>query len=91
MLLPTLFFILGVVYGYLHPGKENRIGMLKKAIGIGVLLGIVFGFVAMFLLPGILGVFVMGVSVIAFVIAVLMVAIPFIVGTIFGDLLEHIL
>ncbi len=91
MLLPTIFFILGVVYGYLHPGRENRIGMLMKATGLGVLLGIIFGLPAMFILPGMLGVFVIGMSAIAFVIAVLMVAIPFIIGTFFGDLLERIL
>jgi hypothetical protein len=88
--LPLIFFILGVVYGILHPGREDRIGMLKKAIGIGFILGLIFGSLIAIFLPGVLSLFAVGVTIIAFVMLVLMIAVPFIIGTIVGDLIESI-
>ena len=89
--LPLVFFILGVIYGIIHPGREDRIGMLKKAVGIGIFLGLIFGFLIAIILPGILSLFAVGMSVVAFIILVLTIAIPFIIGTIFGDLIESLL
>lgn len=89
--LPLVFFILGVIYGFLHPGKENRIGMLKKTLGIGFLLGLIFGLLIAIFLPGILSLFAVGMSVVTFTMLVLTIAIPFIIGTIFGDLIESLL
>ncbi len=86
--LPLIFFILGVIYGLLHPGREDRLGMLKKTIGIGFLLGLIFGILIAIFLPGILSLFAVGVSIVAFTMLVLTIAIPFIIGTILGDLIE---
>jgi len=89
--LAVVSFVLGVVYGLLHPGKENRLGMIKKALGIGILLGIIFGLTLAFFLPGFLGVLVIGVSVVGFIVFVLMIALPFVVGTIVGDIIEALI
>ena len=89
--LAVVSFVLGVVYGLLHPGKENRLGMIKKAMGIGILLGIIFGLTLAFFLPGFLGVLVIGVSVVGFIVFVLMIALPFVVGTIVGDIIEALI
>ena len=86
--LPLIFFILGVIYGLVHPGREDRLGMLKKSIGIGFLLGLVFGILIAMFLPGILSIFAVGMSIVAFTMLVLTIAIPFIIGTILGDLIE---
>ena len=86
--LPLIFFILGVIYGLVHPGREDRLGMLKKTIGIGFLLGLVFGILIAIFLPGILSLFAVGMSIVAFTMLVLTIAIPFIIGTILGDLIE---
>ncbi len=89
--LPLIFFILGVIYGLVHPGREDRLCMLKKSIGIGFLLGLIFGVLIAIFLPGILSLFAVGISIIAFTMLVLMIAIPFIIGTIFGDLIERLI
>ncbi len=89
--LPLIFFILGVIYGFLHRGREDRIGMLKKAIGIGTALGLIFGFLIAIFLPGILGLFAVGMSIVAFIMLILTIAVPFIIGTMFGDLMESLL
>ncbi len=88
--LPLVFFILGVIYGFLHPGKEDRIKMLKKTLGIGFLLGLIFGLLIAIFLPGILSLFAVGMSIVAFTMLILTIAIPFIIGTIIGDLIESL-
>ena len=89
--LPLIIFILGVIYGLIHPGREDRLGMLKKSIGIGLLLGLIFGLLLALFLPGIFSIFAVGMSVIAFTMFVLTIAIPFIIGTLFGDLIERLI
>ncbi len=89
--IPLLAFLLGIVYGVLHPGREDRIGMLKKSIGIGVLLGLIFGILIALFLPGILSVFALGITVFAFLVLVLSIAIPFVIGTLIGDIIESLL
>ena len=50
MLIEVVVFLLGVIYGLLNPGKENRWELFKKAIKIGVALGILVGIVFVLLL-----------------------------------------
>ncbi len=49
-LLEVVVFLLGVIYGFLNPGKEDRWKLFKNAIKIGVALGIVMGIVFVLLL-----------------------------------------
>ncbi len=50
MLIEVIVFLLGVIYGFLKPGKEDRWYLFKKAIKIGVALGIVVGVLSILLL-----------------------------------------
>ena len=43
MILELIVFIVGLVYGYANPGKEDRMALLKKGAIYGVILGVVFG------------------------------------------------
>ncbi len=87
VLLEILTVVIGVVYGYLKPGKEDRKALLKKGILIGIILALIFvGLGALaggrFLLFG--GV----VGALAFF-EVIILAVIFIVGTFIGDWLEE--
>ncbi len=86
-LLEILTIVIGVVYGYLKPGKEDRKALLKKGLLIGIILALIFvGLGALaggrFLLFG--GV----VGALAFI-EVIILAVLFIIGTFIGDWLEE--
>ena len=49
MLLEILAFIIGLIYGYVKPGKEKRWELFKKGIIYGIILGIIFGFIGLFI------------------------------------------
>jgi len=78
---------IGVAYGYLKPGKEDRKALLKKGLIIGAILALVFvglGLIAgrgYMMLGGLAGALVF--------IEVIILALLFIVGTFIGDWLEE--
>ncbi len=37
--LEILIIIIGIIYGYMKPGKEDRFALLKKGVVIGIILG----------------------------------------------------
>ena len=37
--LEILIIIIGIIYGYMKPGKEDRSALLKKGVLIGIILG----------------------------------------------------
>lgn len=86
-LLEILTIVIGIAYGYIKPGKEDRFGIFKKGIIIGVALGIIFTVLGIFagaeflLMSGLIGF-------IAFI-DIVLIAILFIVGTYIGDWLEE--
>ncbi|MCK4734684.1 MAG: hypothetical protein KAT65_19675 [Methanophagales archaeon] len=84
MLLMILAFIVGLVYGYVKPGKEKRWELFKKGIVYGVILGIIFGIIGFF----VGGLFLFAASAIGMFIEVIFLVIIFIAGTFIGDLLE---
>jgi len=84
-------FVMGIIYGLLYPGKENRLRLLKKAVGLGIILGIIVGLLSAIFLPGLLGILAIGASIFAFVIFILYFAIFFIIGTFDGDLIRGLL
>jgi hypothetical protein len=95
MWLELLVFIIGLVYGYAKPGKEDRWALLKKGAIYGIILGVVFGLIGFFAgsyLGSVAGglLFFAGSTIFIFISVVILVII-FIVGTFIGDALEGIL
>jgi len=81
---------LGVIYGFAHPGKENRWKIIKKSLAIGIILGLILGLIVAVLLPPV-GVIFAGFTVIGVVLFVLYFTVLFVIGTIVGDILESLI
>ena len=82
-----LIVIIGIIYGYIRPGKEDRSALLKKGIVIGIILGAIMVILGLF---GGRGILLLGSLVGAAVfIEVIILAVLFIIGTYIGDMLEH--
>ena len=86
MILEILAFIIGLVYGYVKPGKENRWELLKRGIVYGIILGLIFGFFGLLMGGLVLSV---GTAIRTFI-KMIVLTIIFIAGTFFGDLLETV-
>ena len=85
--LEILIIIIGIIYGYMKPGKEDRSTLLKKGVVIGIILGAIM--VVLGLIGG-RGILLLGSLVGAVVfIEVIILAILFIIGTYIGDMLER--
>ena len=82
-LLETLIFVLGIIYGYVSPGRENRGALLRKGLIIGIVLAIIFAILGLFV-----GGAVMVLSGIAVFIEIVILTVLFIIGTWIGDWLE---
>ncbi|MDP6459447.1 MAG: hypothetical protein QF673_00175 [Candidatus Hydrothermarchaeota archaeon] len=83
-LLDVLAFIAGILYGYVNSGKEARGKMLRKGLKIGVLVGIVFAVLSMF----IGGFMAFGTTLIGSIIGIGFLTLMFVAGTVIGDWLE---
>jgi hypothetical protein len=85
--LEILIIIIGIIYGYLKPGKEDRSTLLKKGVVIGIILG------AIMVVLGLIGgrwILLLGTLAGAVVfIEVIILAVLFIIGTYIGDMLER--
>ncbi len=85
--LEILIIIIGIIYGYMKPGKEDRSALLKKGVVIGIILG---GIMVLLGLIGGGGILLLGSLVGAVVfIEVIILAVLFIIGTYIGDMLER--
>jgi hypothetical protein len=82
-----LIIIIGIIYGYMKPGKEDRSALLKKGVVIGIILGAIT--IVLGLLGG--GGFLLFGSVVgvAIFIEVIILALLFVIGTYIGDMLER--
>ncbi len=85
--LEILIIIIGIIYGYMKPGKEDRSALLKKGVVIGIILG---GIMVVLGLIGGGGILLLGSLAGAVVfIEVIILAVLFIIGTYIGDMLER--
>jgi Na+/proline symporter len=50
-----LDFIIGIAFGFFHRGKEDRMGILRNGAIAGLVIGIIFVLISMFLVPGAIG------------------------------------
>ena len=83
-----LILVIGIAYGFLHKGKEDKWGLLKIGAVIGIVLGIIFGALAIFLAPGAISLGIGMIGALGIFIAIILLAIIFIVGVFIGDFLE---
>lgn len=91
MWLELLNFIIGIAFGFFHHGKEDFMGILKNGAIIGIVLGIIFVLVSMFLLPGGISIGVGFLGVFGIFIEIMIFVLIFIVGAFIGDWLEGVL
>jgi len=82
--LAILALIIGLIYGYLKPGIEQRWELFKKSVIYGVILAIIVGL--LFFFVG--GALAFEASAMLVIITVILFAILFIFGTFIGDVLE---
>jgi len=87
VLLEILTIAIGVVYGYLKPGREDRKALLKKGVIIGLILALVF--VGLGILAGREYLLLGGMAGALVFLEVLILAALFILGTFIGDWLEE--
>ena len=85
--LEILIIIIGIIYGYMKPGKEDRSALLKKGVVIGIILGAIT--IVLGLLGG--GGFLLFGSIVgvAIFIEIIILAVLFVIGTYIGDMLER--
>ncbi len=83
-----LILIIGIIYGYVRPGKEDKWGLLKTGIIIGIILGVIFGLIAAILAPGGIGLVIGFLGAIGIFIGIIFLVILFIIGVFIGDWLE---
>lgn len=77
--------LIGLVYGYVNPGKEHKMKLLKKGLKIGLVLGIIISLLNFFIGGGILSA---PITTIGTIIAIAYLTIFFIIGAWVGDILE---
>jgi len=91
MWLELLNFIIGIAFGFFHHGKEDLMGILKNSAIIGIVLGIIFVLVSVFLVPGDISIGIGFLGVFGIFIEIMIFVIIFIVGAFIGDWIESIL
>lgn len=84
-LIETLAFVLGIIYGYISPGKENRSALFWKGSIIGIVLAIIFVILGF---AGYVGSTIMALSGVFMFIEVVILTLLFIIGTWIGDWIE---
>ncbi|VVB53141.1 Uncharacterised protein [uncultured archaeon] len=85
--LEILIVIIGIIYGYMKPGKEDRSALLKRGVVIGIILGAIM--VVLGLLGGRTMLLLGSLAGVAVFIEVIILAVLFIIGTYIGDMLER--
>lgn len=90
LLLIFLNLILGIVFGFIHRGKEDYTGLLRNGVIAGLVLGIILVLAVQFLplggmgfdlgVPGVLGIF----------IEIFLFLLIFLLGAFIGDRIEGI-
>lgn len=83
--LDFIAFVVGIVYGYVNPGKEDKTKLFKKGIKYGVIFAVIFSVLNLVLGGGFLS---FGGTFVVIVIGVIFLTIMFIAGTLIGDWLE---
>ncbi len=91
MWIELLNFIFGMAFGFFHHGKEDLMGILRNGAIAGIIIGIIFVLVSMFVVPGDLSISVGFLGVFGIFIEIIIFVIIFIIGAFIGDWLEGVL
>jgi hypothetical protein len=91
MLLELLNLVMGIVFGFVHHGKEDYTGIIRNGAIAGIVLGIIFVLIAMFLVPGSTSIDISFLGVLGIFIEIAIFVIIFIIGAFLGDRLERTL
>jgi hypothetical protein len=83
-----LTFILGIIYGYTGPSKEELGTLLRNGLLIGIGLGIIFVVVGLLVSPGLLVLGAWTVSAVMIFLEVVILTVLFIIGAWIGDWFE---
>lgn len=91
MLLELLDFIMGIAFGYFHPGKEDYKGLIRNGGILGLAIGCIFVLVSVFVSPGSasIGAGLPG-GALGFFLEIIFFVILFIFGAFLGDMLEGV-
>lgn len=81
-----LVLIFGIVYGYMTPGRQNKMDLFKTAIIVGLIVGIVFGLIGYFANINAIGF--ADLSILGIIVSAVVIAILFVLGAWIGDFLE---
>jgi hypothetical protein len=81
-----LILIIGIAFGFLRRGKDDKWELLKQGAIIGIVLGIIFGLISLFLAPGSIALGTGLVGGISIFIGIVILVIIFVVGVFIGDL-----
>lgn len=88
MILEILNLILGIVFGFLHRGKEDYYLLLKNGVVVGLVLGIIFVLAAQHLVPGGMSIDIGFLGAPGIFIEIFLFLVIFILGAFIGDKLE---
>jgi len=83
-----LNFIFGIAFGFLHRGKEDFMGILRNGAIAGLILGIIFVLISMYVAPGGMSISAGFLGIFGIFIVIILYVIIFIVGAFIGDWLE---
>src|SRR5687767_14635413 len=82
-----LTFVIGLLYGWLSPGRENKMRLLRNGVIFGLLLAIVLGLIGFFTGYSPLGVG-SGRDMLSLFVSVVILTLLFVLGAWIGDLIE---
>ena len=84
-----LTFFIGIVFGFLHKGKEDYRGILRNGIIFGVIVGLTAVLISTYLAPGCMSVGFDFLGAFGIILVVIVFVILLVIGAFLGDLLER--
>jgi len=88
MLLEILDLIIGIVFGFIHKGREDYTGLLRNSAICGIFVGVLFVLLSTFLFPGTTSIIGGAFGVFSIFVVIIIYVIIFIIGAFIGDLIE---
>ncbi|MCA1813548.1 MAG: hypothetical protein LC624_06310 [Halobacteriales archaeon] len=83
-----LALLIGIVYGYVTPGRQDKMQLFKMAIVYGIVIAVVLALIGYFLNTDALGLG-LGATVVGIIVSVIVISIIFVLGAWIGDFLEE--